>query len=117
MYNNLYYPGKLEIADRKEGALRSARQQCMDICAKLEEQKWERDWFRQEILLAAQGVAVMAELMLMLRGYSVDRVTNTENLLAQYRANWLKKNKESELREIEKMFRLMEEAIEQGRAL
>lgn len=117
MYNNLYYPEKLEIADRKEGALRSAWQQCMDICAKLEAQKWERDWFRQEILLAAQGVAVMAELMLMLRGYSVDRVTNTENWLAQYRANWLKKNKESELKEIEKMFLLLEDSISFGKVL
>lgn len=111
MYNNLYYPEKFDISNRKEGALRSARQQCMDICAKLEEQKWERDWFRQEILLAAEGVAVMAELMLILRGYPVERVTNTENWLARYRANWLKKNKESELKEIEKMFLLLEDSI------
>ena len=117
MYNNLYYPAKLEIADRKEKALCDARQQCMDICSKLEIQKWERDWFRQEILLAAEGVSVMAELMLMLRGYPVNRVTTTENWLAKYRANWLKKNKESELKEIEKMFCLLEEAIIQGKTL
>ena len=117
MYNNLYYPGKLEIPDRKEGALRSARQQCMGICAKLNDQMWERDWFRREILLAAEGVAVMAELMLLLRGYAVERVTNTEVWLAKYRANWLKKSKESELMEIEKMFRLLEKAIEEGKTL
>ncbi len=117
MYNNLYYPGKLEIADRKEGTLRSARQQCMDICAKLEEQKWERDWFRQEILLSAEGVAVMAELMMLLRGYPTERVTNTESWLAKYRENWLKKNKESELKEIETMFQLLEKAIAEGKTL
>ncbi len=115
MYNNLYYPGKLEVSERKEGALRSARQQCMDICAKLETQKWERDWFRQEILLAAEGVAVMAELMMQLRGYPVERVTNTESWLAKYRENWLRKNKESELAEIEKMFHRIEEYIAKKR--
>ena len=57
--------------------------------------------------------AVMAELMLMLRGYSVDRVTNTENWLIRYRENWLKKNKERERKEIEKMFCLLEEVIAQ----
>ena len=57
--------------------------------------------------------AVMAELMLMLRGYSVDRVTNTENWLIRYRENWLKKNKESERKEIEKMFCLLEKVIAQ----
>ena len=117
MYNNLYYPGKLEIADRKEGALHGTRQQCMDICAKLEAQKWERDWFRQEILLAAEGVAVMAELMMLLRGYPTERVTNTESWLAKYRENWLKKNKESELKEIETMFQLLEKAIAEGKTL
>ena len=117
MYNNLYYPGKLEIADRKEGALHGARQQCMDICAKLEAQKWERDWFRQEILLAAEGVAVMAELMMLLRGYPTERVTNTESWLAKYRENWLKKSKESELKEIETMFQLLEKAIAEGKTL
>ena len=89
----------------------------MDICAKLEEQKWERDWFRQEILLAAEGVAVMAELMMLLRGYPTERVTNTESWLAKYRENWLKKNKESELKEIETMFQLLEKAIAEGKTL
>lgn len=44
----------------------------------------------------------MAELMLMLCGYSVDRVTNTENWLIRYRENWLKKNKESERKKLKK---------------
>ena len=55
--------------------------------------------------------------MLMLRGYSVDRVTNTENWLAKYRENWLKKNKESELKEIETMFQLLEKAIAEEKTL
>ena len=59
----------------------------------------------------------MAELMMKLWGYGGTRLTDTESWLAQYRAAWLKKNKESELAEIEKMFRLLEESVAQGQTL
>ena len=94
-----------------------ARDQCLDLLEELKSQVWKKDYFRQEMIIAVQGVAVMAELMLLLRGYAVTRVTDTETWLAQYRAAWLKKNKESELAEIEKMFRLLEEAVIQGKNL
>ncbi len=117
MYNNLYYPDQLQIAEKKEEALKSARQQSLDIYKKLEYETWIQDHFRQEIMLAAEGVAVMAELMLLLRGCSISRLTDTERWLKKYRTSWLKKNKESELREIEKMFCLLENSISLGKTL
>ena len=117
MYNNLYYPGKFEVANRKETELLEVRNQCLDLLEELRPQTWAKDYFRQEILVAVQGVAVMAELMMKLRGYGVTRLTDTESWLAQYRTAWLKKNKESELAEIEKMFRLLEESVTQGQTL
>ena len=89
----------------------------MEILEQLRLETWGKDYFRQEILIAVQGVAVMAELMMKLRGYAVERLTDTEAWLMQYRASWLKKNKESELAEIEKMFRLLEESVVQGQTL
>lgn len=117
MYNNLYYPEKLHFDAPKEAALRSARNQSLGICEKLELQSWERDAFRQEIMIAAEGVAVMAEMMMKLLDYAVSRRTDTEKWLVKYRTSWLKKNKESELREIETMFRILEAAILQGKVL
>ena len=115
MYNNLHYPGKLRFTDRKEAELLDARNQCLEVIKTLESQNWNKDWFRQELLIAAEGVALMAEMMMKLRGYAVSRQIVTESWLARYRAAWLKKNKESELAEIEKMFRLLEEAVTQGK--
>ena len=117
MYNNLYFPGKLKFTDRNETELQSARNQSVEILEQLRSETWEKDYFRQEILIVVQGVAVMAELMMKLRGYAVERLTDTEAWLMQYRASWLKKNKESELAEIEKMFRLLEESAVQGQTL
>ena len=68
-------------------------------------------------MIAAEGIAIMAELMMKLYGYGVSRLTDTEKWLKKYRNNWLIQNKESELYEIEKMFHLVEDAIAQGKVL
>ena len=117
MYNNLYYPDKFEIADRTAEQLLDARDKSWDIYEKLQLESWEKEYFRQAYMLAAEGVALMAELMMLLRGYAVTRRTNTENWLTKYRIAWLEKNKESELAEIEKMFRLLEEAVQAGKTI
>ena len=72
------------------------------------EEPWECDEFRQEMLIAAEGIAVCAELFASTLGYDVTRWTNTESWLSKYRAMWCSKNKESELCEIEKMFRYLD---------
>ena len=59
-------------------------------------------------MLAAEGICVMAELYAKLEGIAVTRMTNTEEWLKKYRTKWMQKNKESELCNIEELFRYCE---------
>lgn len=117
MYNNLYYPGKLHYTKRTEVELLRSRENAIEIHTELSSQKWKKDYFREKLLLAVEGVVMMAEQMILLRGYSTKRVVDTESWLAKYRQLWLSKHKEGELSEIEKMFRLLEEAISMGKCV
>ena len=79
-----------------------------DLKNRLEREKWDSDEYRQEMLLAAEGICVMAELYAKLEGIAVTRMTNTEEWLKKYRTKWMQKNKESELCNIEELFRYCE---------
>jgi len=56
------------------------------------------------MLLAAEGICILAELAAKLAGQNPDRITDPACWLRQYREKWVAKNKESELRNIEEMF-------------
>ncbi len=108
-YSNIISTGKIDVELPDEKTLRETSEGCRAFVQKLSlQEKWEKDNYRQEMLLAAEGVAVCAELFAKTMGYSVARWTNTDDWLKKYRTMWLKKNKESELAEIEKMFRYLE---------
>ena len=64
---------------------------------------------RDEMLLAAEAVCVMAELYALRMGEKADRVSDTKKWLSQYRNKWTLKNKESELHNIEDLFLWCEE--------
>lgn len=66
------------------------------------------DEYRQEMLIGAEGICLVAELSLKLLGKEVSRVTNTEKWLAEYKRKWLEKNKASELYRLEEMLRYCE---------
>ena len=59
---------------------------------------------KAEMLLALEGICVLGELAAKLAGIEIERLTNTAEFLARYRAKWLEKNKESELSRIEDIF-------------
>lgn len=80
-----------------------------EFMAKLSAEHWEKDEYRQEMLLSAEGICLIAELSLKFFGKETERVTNTEKWLASYKQKWLAKNKASELYRIEEMFRYCEE--------
>ncbi len=84
-------------------------EESFNIIRELKNDEWQ-DEYKEQILLSAEGVAVMAELMALYAGYSVVRKTNTEKWLQKYREKWLEANKESELSEIEKLFYTLEKA-------
>lgn len=65
---------------------------------------WKNDDYRTEMLIAAEGICVMAEVSAKLAGYHTKRVTDTERWLEQYSDSWLRKNKPSELHRIREMF-------------
>jgi hypothetical protein len=64
---------------------------------------------RDEMLLAAEGVCVMAELYALRQGEKITRVSETKSWLTSYRTKWTQKNKESELHNIEDLFLWCEE--------
>ena len=79
------------------------------LVQKLSAGEWKNDEFRQEMLLCAEGVCVIAELGAKLeQGWTGKRLTDTEQWLKKYRARWMQKNKESELPLLETVFRAVE---------
>lgn len=80
----------------------------LEFSEKLSAERWENDEYRQEMLVSAEGICLVAELSLKLLDKGVSRVTNTEKWLAEYKKKWLEKNKASELYRLEEMFRYCE---------
>ncbi len=75
----------------------------------LSKETWGQDEYRQEMLIAAEGLLVLAELDKKMTGESCERLTNTGEWLSRYKEKWLEKNKPSELYRIEEMFTYVEE--------
>ncbi len=65
---------------------------------------WDWDECRKELLLCAEGLCVIAELMGKMAGICVERVTDTRAWVEAYRESWLRKNKPSELDNITEKF-------------
>lgn len=66
---------------------------------------WEKDAYRQEMLCAAEGLCLIAELSAKLAGREVTPLVDAQKWIADYRANWLRTNKQSELDELTEIFR------------
>ncbi len=80
------------------------QQQYLAYVNTLSAERWEHDEFRQDMLLAAEGMMVMAELAKRLHKLPVERITDTADWLRRYRQRWLEEAKESELYRIEEAF-------------
>lgn len=117
-YSNCIFEKQFEITYPEKEVILKAQEKCREIMDDLEVPQikkdkdgykvWEEDEYRQEMLLAAEGLLLMAEMYAKLAGYDIRRYTDAEAWLKKYRVKWMQKNKESELREIEKMFRELE---------
>lgn len=111
-YSNLLFHKPMEeVSIPEREALLNARQVCEELLSELGAQQWQKENYRQEMLLAAEGLEVIAELLYRLKYGDLARYTDTEQWLSKYSALWLAKNKPSELREIEKMFRYIESSL------
>jgi len=91
-----------------EEEVKLIRKEYLDIKEKLSQEHWENDEYRKELLIAAEGICIMAELTAKLAGYEAGkekyRVTNTEHWLENYSESWMRKNKASELYRIREVF-------------
>lgn len=94
-----------EFPSAFEGDIKEFQTACVDLVNRIAAESGFSREYRQEMLLAVQGVCLMAELYCAHLGGCPDRTIDTEQWLADYRAKWMQKNKESELRNIEEMFR------------
>ena len=65
---------------------------------------WEKDAYRSEMLCAAEGICLMAELYAKLQGEEVTPLVDAQKWMDNYAANWRRTNKESELRDILELF-------------
>lgn len=98
-----------EFPSAFEGNIEEFQKACADLVGALTAECSFNEEYRQEMVLAAQGIRLMAELYTAHLGNNPRRTIDTEKWLASYRAKWVQKNKESELRNIEEMFRYCEE--------
>ena len=74
---------------------------------RLSNEKWTLDQYRQEMLIAAEAVCLVAELNAVYQSVkpAPERITSAEEWLPKLRERWLVHNKESELSRIEDFFR------------
>lgn len=102
-----YCAHRFGITDRKRTDLfvdlPKIRKAYRELADELSAQVWKNDEFRQEMLIAAEGVCVVAELQEKLEGKNPVRITDTHAWLAKYREKWLQKNKANEFYRIEEM--------------
>lgn len=83
--------------------VRDVQEKYKALAEKLTVQSWTRDAYREDMLIAAEGICLTAELAAQMRGEAVERVTDTVAWLDKFRRQWLKTTKESELFRIENM--------------
>lgn len=99
--------GKLTPELITEDAVAAALEQTAQLKKELSE-PWEKDEYRKELLLCVDALAVMAQQMAALAGLGQYPAADTEKWLSAYTESWLKKNKPSELKHIQNIFRVSE---------
>ncbi len=108
-YSNLLYPQKMLFWPPSFDMVKEIQKGCTKIKEELSQQTWNQDEFRKQMILSAEGIIVIAELIGKVAGYPVERITDTKSFLDRYSEEWLKKNKESELEEVKKIYLTVDE--------
>ncbi len=99
-----------KISDGVAADRKATEEDCryvIGICKKLLadlKTPWDNDEYRQELILAATGFWVMAEITASRAGYPITPTADAAQWLRDYSDAWRSKNKESELRTIIKLF-------------
>lgn len=80
-----------------------------ELAKRLSAEHWVHDEYRQEMLVVAEGICVIAELWAKLLGQPAERLTDTRQWLHKYSEKWLQKNQPNELYRIREMFEYCED--------
>ena len=107
-YSNCIYEKKFDVRYPEAADIRQAQSLCQSILDDLENQKWDLDEYRKEIMIAAEGLMVMAELFAKHAGYQIESYVNLETWLEKFSEKWLEKNKPGELYRIQHMFHVLD---------
>lgn len=95
---------KIESSGKEICDIAKVQKAYCEFVDKLSSEKWGYDEFRQEMLLAAEGICVIGEMLAIGGQKSIGRLTDTRKWLEIYSQKWMIKNKKSELSKIEEMF-------------
>jgi len=102
-----YFAARFDTdTERKEpltGTLDALQNDYLALAVDLDASPWINENYRREMILAAQGVCLLAELSQQVLGRNPKRLIDTKEWLTHYREGWLAQNKESELGKIEEM--------------
>lgn len=102
------FGNETDLGEAFECDLEEFQQQCKNLADRIRAEKDFSKEYREEMLNAIDGVCLMAELYTARSNKQLKRTVDTEKWLEAYRCKWVQKNKESELRNIEDMFRYCE---------
>lgn len=97
-----------DLGEAFEGNLEEFQNRCQKLAASIQAEREFSKEYRDEMLIAIDGICLMAELYTARAKKPVKRTVDTEKWLEAYRSKWMQKNKKSELRNIEEMFRYCE---------
>ena len=103
-YSNAHCRGTLPVPIPEQEVLTQCQKGCQELLAVLKEQIWGVDGYREEMMIAAEGMQVIAETFAQIAGYPIERSTDTRKWLEQYKHKWRQESKESELGVIEALF-------------
>jgi len=84
--------------------IKGIQQEYLNFVKEIGKEEWKNNEYKNEILISAEGICVIAELTAKLFKIELERVTNTEEWIKKYSDSWLGKNKPSELYRIKEMF-------------
>lgn len=108
-YSNHISREKLPVPIPPEAELLRCIQGCEEITEILKGQKWEKDGYREEMLIAAEGMQVIAQIFAAIAGYPIPKEISVIQWLETYKQQWRKESKESELYVIENLFLFADE--------
>ena len=84
------------------------QKECVSVINELITQTWDNKEAKEELIICAEGICVLAQLGAKLFGITAEKVVDVNKWLVKYKDKWLKKNKESEISKIEEMLLYIE---------